>query len=87
MGDTFKYKVRSSYNYNKHHIHDKYKNNGYDYRGKLFKNTTSPELWGNPRQVWMIQKLEDLVLFLIEYTKSIKKHFSIAHDKNTSNIN
>ena len=55
-------------------------------KGKLYKKTTTAELWANPKQTMMIQKIENLILCLIEYTKSIKKHFSIAHDKNTSNI-
>lgn len=86
MGNL-KYKYRNSYNYNKYHVHDKFLNLGYDYKGKLYKKTTSAELWSNPKQTNMIMKIENLILYLIEYTKSIKKHFSIAHDKNTSNIN
>lgn len=83
----FEYKTRSSYNYNKHHIHDKFLNLGYDYKGKLYKNTTSTEMWGNPKQSAMVQNIENMVLFLIENVKYIKKCFSVAHDKNTSNIN
>lgn len=84
---SYNYKTRNSYNYNKNHIHDKFLNLGYDYKGKLFKNTTSTEMWGNPKQSAMIVYIENLILFLIEHTKYIKKSFSIAHDKNTSNIN
>lgn len=85
--DNYKYKNRSSYNYNKHHVHDVYKNLGYDYRGNIFKRTTSEELWGNPKLKSMILKIENIIIFLIEHTKMIKKSFSIAHEKNTSNIN
>ncbi|MGL5691967.1 MAG: hypothetical protein ACRDD8_14255 [Bacteroidales bacterium] len=86
MADN-KYKYRDSYNYNKHHVHDKFLNLGYKYKGNLYKNTVSPEMWGNEKTSAMIHSLENLILFLIEQVKSIKKNFSVAHDKNTSNIN
>ena len=83
----YKYKNRDSYNHNKNHIHDKFINLGYDYRGKLYKNNTSPELWGNPNQTSMILEIEKLYLYLINSVKYIKKTFSIAHDKDSNNIN
>jgi len=82
-----RYKVRESYlNYAKH-INDSYLNLGFDYRGKILQKMTSPELWANPMQKPLFAQIEAMVNFLIEQVKYIKKTFSIAHDKNSININ
>ena len=80
------YTVRQPYLYNAKHINDVFLNLGLDYRGKLLKKGTSPELYANPLQNSMFVTIEGLLHFLIENTKVIKKWFSIAHDKNTLNI-
>ena len=79
--------VRPSYLNQAKHMNDVFLNLGYDYKGKILKNGTSPELWANPLQVPMYATLESLIIFLIENTKTIKKWFSIAHDKNSLNVN
>ena len=81
------YTIRSSYLNQAKHINDVLLNLGYKYTGNILKNGTSPELWANPLQVPMYQTLEGMIVFLIENAKSIKKHFSVAHDKNTTLIN
>ena len=80
------HKIRPSYYNQAKHTNDVFLNMGYNYRGNILKNGTSPELWANPQQIGMYSKIEGLLIFLIESTKIIKKWFSIAHDKNTSNI-
>ena len=85
--DQFFYKVRPGYFDQAKHMSDSYINLGYDYRGKIMKKMTSPELWANPLQIPFYSKIEGMVNFLIEQVKIIKKTFSIAHDKNTLNIN
>ena len=80
------YKVRPDYYNQAKHLEDNYKNLGYDYRGKIMKKMTSPELWANPLQIPFYSKLEAIVNFLIEQVKYIKKYFSIAHDKESVNI-
>lgn len=81
------HKIRPSYMNQANHANDVFLNTGYNYRGNILKNGTSPELWSNPQQVGMYSKLEGMLIYLIESTKLIKKWFSIAHDKNTSRIN
>lgn len=78
---------RKSYYNAAKHKQDKLDNLGYNYTGKILKSTTSPVLWGNPMQEPIFNEFEKLLNYLIESTKSIKKTFSIAHDKNTTNIN
>ena len=83
----FLYKTRPGYFDQAKHLSDSYKNLGYDYRGKIIESMTSPELRANPLQIPFYARIEAMVNFLIEQVKYIKKTFSIAHDKNSLNIN
>ena len=80
------YTIRSSYLSQAKHSNDYFINLGYDYRGNLLKNTTSPELWANPTQIPMYGRLEGMITFVLEQVKIIKKTFSIAHEKDNLNI-
>jgi len=80
------YTIRPSYYFQAKHFNDVYLNLGFDYKGKLLKKGTSPELYANPLQNSMFGTVEGMMNFLIEHTKIIKKWFSIAHDKNSLNI-
>jgi hypothetical protein len=81
------YTIRSSYYAQANHSNDYLTNLGYDYRGNMLKNTTSPELWANPIQTSMYGRLEGMLAFVLEQVKIIKKTFSIAHTKDNININ
>ena len=81
------FKIRPSYYNQLKHLNDSYANLGYDYRGKILKKMTSPELWANPLQWSFYNRLEVIIIFLIEQVKYIKKTFSIAHAKDSININ
>jgi hypothetical protein len=85
--ENFRYTVRSSYYYQATHINDNFKNLGYNYAGNVLKNSTSDELWSNPMQVPLYKWLEALIVTWFNQTKIIKKLYSIAHHKNTNNIN
>ena len=81
------YTVRSSYLFQAKHLNDVFLNLGFNYKGKILKKGTSPELWANPLQTPMISTLEGMITFLLEHTKIIKKWFSIAIHKNATNVN
>lgn len=81
------YKIRLPYLYQAKHNNDEFKNLGYDYRGKILRASTSPELWGNPLQSPMMGQIESMFTYILEQVKMVKKWFSIAHDKDTININ
>jgi len=81
------YAVRLPYLYTAKHQNDEFKNLGYDYRGKILRTTTSSELWGNPLQTSMIGQIESMMTYILEQVKMIKKWYSIAHEKDTLNIN
>jgi hypothetical protein len=80
------HKIRSPYLNQAKHINDVFLNLGFDYRGKILKSGTSPELWANPLQIPMYNTLEGMIMFLLENAKTIKKWFSIAHSSDTTNI-
>ena len=80
-------KVRTSYLASAKHLSDNYTNLGYDYRGKILSKTTSSELWANPIQKPLFAQIEAMLTFILEQVKYIKKTFSIAHDKESTNIN
>ena len=82
-----RYLVRPSYFFEAKHCNDVFLNLGLDYKGKIFKKGLSPELYANPLQTPMYQILEGLITSILENTKTIKKWFSIAHDRNNMNIN
>ena len=84
--EQYRYKARPSYLHTAKHFNDEFKHLGFNYRGQILRKTTSPELWANPLQVPLIAQIESLLVFLIEHTKMIKKSFSIAHEKDSINI-
>ena len=73
LNNSKQYMLRTSYYFQGRHLQDNIKNLGADYRGKVFKKITSPELWSNPMQWSMIQNLETLMLYVFDYAKLIKK--------------
>jgi hypothetical protein len=81
------FKVRLPYFFAAKHNNDEFKNLGYDYRGKILRKTTSPELWGNPLQTSMMGQIESMMTYILEQAKMVKKWFSIAHDKDSINVN
>ena len=81
------YKIRPNYFNQALHLNDSYLNLGYDYKGKILKKMTSSELWANPLQWPFFYRIEEMIIFLIEQVKYIKKTMSIAHAKDSININ
>ena len=79
--------VRAPYFEQAEHFNDKFLNLGYDYRGKLLQKTTSKQLWANPLQTSLFGRLEGMLTMVLEDVKSIKKTFSFAHDRDSTQIN
>lgn len=84
--NDYKYKLRTDYYSQAKHFNDKYKNLGYDYRGKMLKRSTSSELWGNPLLRPFYTRFEELMYYILEQVKYIKKVYSIAHEKNSAKL-
>jgi len=69
------------------HMHDDYKNLGYNYKHHILKNVLSPELFGNPINDMLYRQIEKIFEFLIEQVKQIKLAYAYTYDKNAKNIN
>jgi len=82
-----RYTIRPSYYYAAKHFNDVFLNMGFDYKGQLIKKGSSPELHANPLNESLFSTLDSMLYFLIEHTKTVKKWFSIAHSKDSLNIN
>lgn len=88
MADRRKlYTIRTSYRYQSKHFNDVFLNMGYNYKGNILKNGTSPELWANPLQEPSYSTLESMLYFLVEQAKYVKKWWSIAHNIEDGKIN
>lgn len=73
--------------YYAHHFNDHIPDLGYDYHKHVFKKTMSPAIFANEKTANMILRIEDLIDYLIDAVKLIPLHYSIAHDKDSININ
>lgn len=58
------------------------KNIGFDYEGKLFKNTISSFIYENDKMKPMLLKLEEITHFTINQIKTIKEFYNYAMDNN-----
>lgn len=84
---TNRHLARQSYLFDAKHLNDNFKNLGFNYQGRILRKTTSPEIWANPLQGPFYTQIEAMITYVLEQVKYIKKTFSIAHEKNTTNIN
>lgn len=73
--------------YKAHHFRDNIKGLGFDYHGNVYKKTLSEEILSNERTAKMILKIEEMIDYLIDAVKQIPLQYSIAHDKDSININ
>lgn len=73
--------------YNAVHFRDRINGLGFDYHGKVFRKTMSPAVFANKKTAAMIDYIGKMIDFLIDQVKLIPVHFSIAHDKDSININ
>jgi len=73
--------------YKAKHIKDNIDGLGYDYHKNVFRKSMSPGVFANPKTAKMINKIEEMFDYLIDAVKLISVHYSIAHDKDSININ
>jgi hypothetical protein len=79
--------LKESYYEVAEHIFDDYKNLGYNYNGKLFRNSVSSIYYLDDRKSGVLSKFENMFLFLIDKVKDIKRARNYAIDKRSPNIN
>jgi len=80
-------KTRTSYFQISEHRLDEIKNTGYDYKGKQFKNSLSKYIYEDPIKEGILEYFENMIYFLTEYVKMIKKSVNYAIDKNVTKFN
>jgi len=54
---------------------------GYDYSNNLLKNTLSPHLYTNDKVENILNKLNDLMVIVIDESLSVRNLFSYTHNK------
>lgn len=69
------------------HRNDDIKNQGFKYHGNLFKKSISPILFTDGKRASIIEKLDLLMAFLIDYVKEIKKTYNYTIGAKDKNIN
>lgn len=62
------------------------KNRGYDYKGKLFKNSMSTHLFKNDNVIGFIEYLDSIFFEYIEAVKKIRVFYNFTVDKDYKKI-
>jgi len=78
---------RKSYFEIPHSRRDEGQQLGFDYREKLMKQSLSNFMFGDKKRDDMIGQLNDLMVYLIDSVKNIKKTFNFAIKRNSRNLN
>jgi hypothetical protein len=60
---------------------------GFDYRGKLYEKSVSSLILADPKRKSIVQKMDDLVTYLVESVKNIKKTYNYAVGRKSRDIN
>ena len=60
---------------------------GFDYRGKLYEKSVSSLVMADPKRKSIIQKMDELVTYLVESVKNIKKTYNYAVGRKSRDIN
>jgi len=60
---------------------------GFDYRGKLYEKSVSSLILADPKRKSIIQKMDDMVTYLVESVKNIKKTYNYAVGRKSRDIN
>lgn len=76
----------SLYDKTQHRLDD-LKNQGFKYHGNLFKRSVSPILFTDGKRSSIIEKLDLLMAYLIDYVKEIKKSYNYTIGRKDKNIN
>ncbi len=69
------------------HRNDDIKYVGYDFRGNVFKRTLSPLFFGEKNREDMVQQLDGVMSYLIDYIKHIKKAYNWTLGKKYRDFN
>lgn len=82
-----KYLTRISYYEVMQHQYDDLKNNGFDWRNKMITNSVSGYLLSDPKRYSIIQKFQEMLVYVMDYASQIKKAFNYTVNKNYKYLN
>jgi len=82
-----RYLTRVSYYEIMLHQNDDLKNTGFDWRNNLVKNSVSGYLLSDPKRESIIEKFQDLLVYIMDYASNIKKAFNYTVSKNYKYLN
>jgi len=60
---------------------------GFDYRGKLYEKSVSSLVLADEKRKSIVSKMDELMVFLVDSVKNIKKTFNYAVQRNSRDIN
>lgn len=60
---------------------------GFDYRGRLYEKSVSPLIMADTKRKSIVQKMDELVTYLVESVKNIKKTYNYAIGRKSRDIN
>ena len=78
---------KRSAHYYASHNNDIYTDLGFDYHGSILKKTLSPVIFRNIKTRAILEKVEDIVCYLIDSVKQVKLHYMFSLNKKDININ
>ena len=67
--------------------HNRLRDTGFDYKGKIFEKSMSPLLFTDPVRKSILEEFEKTVYFLIEKVKVIKTFYNYTVDKDYKHLN
>ena len=83
----YKYLKRESLFFVVEHRNDANLQLGFDYRKEVMKRTLSPILFRDEKRKAILDVFNDLIVYLIDSVKNIKKTFFYSIERNSRNLN
>ena len=70
------------------HSNDMYTELGHNYHdGNILSKTLSPVIFKNKKNKAMLEKIEEMICYMIDSVKQIRTHFMFSLDKKDINVN
>lgn len=60
---------------------------GFDYRGKLYEKSVSPLILADTKRKKIVEKMDELIAYLVDSVKNVKKTYNYAIKRNSRDIN
>ncbi len=81
------YLTRENYRNSTLHQFDKLENIGYDWRNNSLKKSLSPYILSDSKRLAIIEYMQIIVAYILDYASNIKKSINYTVDKNYKHLN